>query len=163
MAAYQRRITTATPFISTSDGSITLLKEGDDEGSVAGGGTCNVAQGAAGVVLAFMLASLGYILSGDSVRSLFWWAGLVAGATTGIHATRTSVGTEEGDPSGFSLSSVEEPLLPLLPMTRLVCDTGLSKYSICNTTTVVPVPHCEIKSLVPLVVFLLAQLWSGSL
>ena len=93
------------PFVSTADGSVTLVKDGGDEddGVAVLGGTCSLAQVGAGVIFAFMLASLGYILTGDNVRSFWWWIGLVCGATLGVHATRgasTSTGTPEGDESG---------------------------------------------------------------
>jgi hypothetical protein len=97
-AARRRPYGGMVPLHSTADGgSFEYDSGGDsDDGGAGGAPSCALAQVAAGVLLAFMGGSLGYVLTGDATRSLLWLLGLWAGATVGVFATRPAV-TGGGD------------------------------------------------------------------
>lgn len=116
-AARRRPYGGVTSLHSTADGGSFDYDSGDGDDGAGGAPSCALAQVAAGVLLAFMGGSLGYVLTGDATRSLLWLLGLWAGATVGVFATRPAVtgggdgaAEDDGERAGGSAGGVTRPV-----------------------------------------------------
>ena len=88
--------TTGVP--STADGSVYVTQAATDGDGETG--TCALAQLGSGALFAFLLGSLGFILTGDAERSFVWLGGLILGGTLGTFATRGAAGVVDPAPAG---------------------------------------------------------------